>query len=66
MERKTTMTNAERKALETAMYFDFKALVYDPIELAQMEWKKNGGKVTVLPYRKARKAERLVRVGVKN
>jgi len=48
------------------IYVQLVPMMLDQIEIAQNEFKKNGGKVTVLNYRKSRKSERLIKVGVKN
>jgi hypothetical protein len=60
------MKAAEQKAFAKAMYFESLQYAFDPIELAVMEFKKKGGKAKVLPYKKSRKNERVIRVGVKN
>jgi hypothetical protein len=62
---KIVRTAADREALAKLFYKDWMLEAFDDIERAQMEFKKNGGKVTVVKMRKPRKAECLIRVGVK-
>jgi hypothetical protein len=57
---------SKQNEVSQVLYKELMLVAFDDIERAQMEWKKNGGAVTVLTYRKSRKSERLVRVGVKN
>lgn len=60
------MKQTDRTEVARLMYHDSIQYAFDPIERAQMEFKKSGGKVSVLPYKKSRKSERVIRVGVKN
>lgn len=64
--KKLTKREVFEAGYSKALYQDLLPLMLDPIEIAQNEFKKRGGKVTVLPYRKSRKNERLVKVGVRN
>jgi hypothetical protein len=72
-------TPEKLSALEKALYADMKALMLgaeiyeeikpmllDPIEIALMEWRKQGNKPVVIKYRKARKSEYVQRIGMKS
>ena len=58
---KKLMTLTPKQKLEaqlvSLMYHDSKQYAFDVIELAQMEFRKNGGEVTVCKMRKPRKTE---------
>jgi hypothetical protein len=60
------MTATERDQLARLMYHDSMEHAFDAIERAQMEFFKSGGEVKTLTYRKSRKSERLIKVGVRN
>jgi hypothetical protein len=60
----------DRKVFEAeiskAIYLQLLPMALDKMDLAVNAWKKRGGKVTILKYRKSRKSERLIKVGVSN
>lgn len=64
--KKLTKREQFEAEVSKAIYKQFLPLALDPIELAQLQFKKRGGQVEVLKYRMSRKAERVIRVGVKN